>query len=1181
MMSKTPNLHIWLIAVATTLTIWSASATADIIYVDPNAPGIYVDPNDPGPVHNGNSWPKAYNYLQDALSDAEFGDRIRVASGSYRPDQDAEHPNGSNSTSATFKLENGVEIYGGYAGYGEPDPNARDTDMYESILTGVLSTKKSRHVVTGTGTNATAVLDGFTITGGNAVNTSGGGMLNNSGSPTLIDCLFIDNSTTAFGGGIYNGTGSAPTLSDCSFENNWATKNGGGLYNLSSSPTIRNCAFTGNSAGQLGGGLCNYDGSNPDIINCTFDDNFAGLRGGGIYNWSSTTELELINCAFKGNSAAHFGGAICNWNSTAQLFGCLFSGNRADLDGGAMYNRSYNTMVTNCTFSANEALGNGGAIFNELANPTIANCIFWANTDSSGSPEPAQIQGGLPQVTHSCIQDDNPNDSYVPFECPDCNNIDDDPMFVQAPSDGGDGWGDDPCTPAIDEGANDDFGDLHLLPGSPCIDAADNTMVPPDTHDLDDDLDTGELTPLDPDYNPRFIDDPATTNTGIPDPSHDPNVIVDMGAYEYQLVAEEKYCGGTGTAEDPYQICDPNHMQEIGANPEDWDKHFKLMADIDLGRYTGTQFNIIGYYAVGAAKPFTGIFDGNDHAISNFTYSTTEGYDIGLFGTVGGFGESVTAEIKNLGLINPNVDASGEYATGSLVGSLWLGKITNCYVQSGSVSGLGEFWGATGGLAGYAEGDITDCHVSSVDVSGTLGVGGLVGTYAFEMFMPPYYTVQGCSATGSVEGNSDVGGLVGAFGFGTISECYSTATVTAADTGAGGLFGVIGYNQTGTWGTISDCYARGNIFGNNEVGGLVGRNNGGPISNCYSAGLVEGTTYVGGFVGVSVDGSNNNCFWDSTINPLLPGLGTGDIDPNVIGETTENMQTETTYTDAGWDFVDESANGTEDIWKICNGAAYPRLWWEYRALDGDVNNDCQVNLVDLAIVSYQWLDEPGIPSADIAPPGGDGEVNSDDLLVVAANWLTGAEVPAGEITVNLSMDDLWMYQNVGSSTLSNLTATVSIVDDPAGNGSYSYSWEFILPGDVTVGPSTKSGGGPGDTSWNFASPNCNEPAGLSDLGQAFTVKVTVTGDDYANTGSAEAQFGIALLADVNNDTAVTVVDRSIINAFWRMGSAGSFTFKDCNVNSDDSVNGTDRSIANAVLLGLLGQNTVSQPCPFR
>ncbi len=106
-------------------------------------------------------------------------------------------------------------------------------------------------------------------------------------------------------------------------------------------------------------------------------------------------------------------------------------------------------------------------------------------------------------------------------------------------------------------------------------------------------------------------------------------------------------------------------------------------------------------------------------------------------------------------------------------------------------------------------------------------------------------------------------------------------------------------------------------------------------------------------------------------------------------------------------------------------------------------------------------------------------------------------------------------------------------------------------------------------------------AGLSDLGQAFTVKVTVTGENFGNTGTAETQFGIALLGDANNDGVVNVADRSIINAFWRLGAAGPFTFRDCNVNCDGAVNVADRSIANAVWRGVLGQNYVTGPCPLR
>jgi hypothetical protein len=46
------------------------------------------------------------------------------------------------------------------------------------------------------------------------------------------------------------------------------------------------------------------------------------------------------------------------------------------------------------------------------------------------------------------------------------------------------------------------------------------------------------------------------------------------------------------------------------------------------------------------------------------------------------------------------------------------------------------------------------------------------------------------------------------------------------------------------------------------------------------------------------------------------------------GMTTSEMQTPNTFIEAGWDFVDETANGTEDIWWILEGQDYPRLWWE-------------------------------------------------------------------------------------------------------------------------------------------------------------------------------------------------------------------------------------------------------------
>jgi len=189
------------------------------------------------------------------------------------------------------------------------------------------------------------------------------------------------------------------------------------------------------------------------------------------------------------------------------------------------------------------------------------------------------------------------------------------------------------------------------------------------------------------------------------------------------------------------------------------------------------------------------------------------------------------------------------------------------------------------------------------------------------------------------------------------------------------------------------------------------------------------------------------------------------------------------------------------------------------------------------------------------------------------------------ISVDLALDHQWMYQNVQTSTStstdSRLTAGVSITDDPSANSSYTYQWDIILPSDVTTAPSTFSGGGTGDLSWTFVAPGCDEPTGISDLGETFQVKVTVTGNDYGNTGSAQLQFGIALLGDVNNDRVVDVADRGITNAFWRTGSAGPFTLADCDVNCDGLIDVADRSITNAIWRGLLGSNSITNSCPLR
>lgn len=379
------------------------SAVTRIIYVDAHSNGAA----------DGSSWANAYNYLQDALADANTPEKpieIRVAQGIYKPDRGANQTPGDRK--ATFQLINGVIMRGGYAGLGEPDPDARDITLYATTLSGDLAgndadvndpadlqdepsrADNSWHVVTGSGTDETAVLDGFSIVAGNSKggDFAGAGMCNVLGSPTVMNCTFYGN-TAHFGGGMYN-LDSNPKVTDCNFVSNY----GGGMYNNNSSPKLVNCAFTNNVAlVMLGGGASNTWYSSPTFTGCVFSQNRAG-DGGAMYN-STDSKATLINCTFTGNTATFAnGGAIYNNGSSATLIGCTFTANstRDRMGrGGALYSDWWSNLTAkNCTFSSNQASKDGGAIYNNLGDLTLSNCTFTQNRISPAGGPAAFAWGG-------------------------------------------------------------------------------------------------------------------------------------------------------------------------------------------------------------------------------------------------------------------------------------------------------------------------------------------------------------------------------------------------------------------------------------------------------------------------------------------------------------------------------------------------------------------------------------------------------------------------------------------------------------------------------------------------------------------------------------------------------------------------------------------------------------------
>jgi hypothetical protein len=383
-----------------------------------------------------------------------------------------------------------------------------------------------------------------------------------------------------------------------------------------------------------------------------------------------------------------------------------------------------------------------------------------------------------------------------------------------------------------------------------------------------------------------------------------------------------------------------------------------MIDDIDLAGYVfdkaviAPDVNETNWWFDGT--PFTGVFDGNDHTISNLTI--TGGRYLGLFGQLGSWNVQALGEIKNLGVLDVNVAGSG-LCVGGLVGKNYYGGITTSY-STGTVSGLNNVGGLVGynrdsaflswyiyymvavthcystsavsgdsyvgGLVGYNCGTVTECY-STGEVNGTdYSIGGLVGSNDGDVIQ--------CYSTSGVNGNNGVGGLVGSQDRGTVTQCYSTGIVS----GTNCVGGLVGENagKDESLAMIFNSYAKGSVTGFSHVGGLVGKNGYyrssgwmdppyrgiGTIFNCYSVSTVTGSDSMGGLVGSEACGQIDNSFWDIQISGQSTSAGG-------VGLTTAQMKDPNIFMAYGWDFVGQP-DGPSDIWAKPEDGSYPVLWWQ-------------------------------------------------------------------------------------------------------------------------------------------------------------------------------------------------------------------------------------------------------------
>ena len=327
------------------------------------------------------------------------------------------------------------------------------------------------------------------------------------------------------------------------------------------------------------------------------------------------------------------------------------------------------------------------------------------------------------------------------------------------------------------------------------------------------------------------------------------------------------FAGGTGTAEDPYQIANGAQLAYLASSVNSGEtyeeKNFVLTANIDLNGLPWTPIaNSFSDALLGGSdyRVFAGNFDGNGYTISNVSIgSETTPFESDVFGLFG----ATEGKISNLNLDTVSIHGIAKIAS------------------------IGAVVGFAGGLVGYSGGSIENCHVTglTMDMSAPSNVyaaaywvGGLVGA------LDGTQLINECSVSGSITekaGKGSIGGLIGELGKAakiTYSRSNVTVNVKADSRGGADVGGFIGKGngKTDAETVIRNCYATGNVTGGAYTGGFAGGLWGLNIKNCYASGNVsQAAAAMASFVGTDASdsayyGSITNCFTTGSVTGSSP-----------------------------------------------------------------------------------------------------------------------------------------------------------------------------------------------------------------------------------------------------------------------------------------------------------------------
>jgi len=307
--------------------------------------------------NDGSTWANAFQgqiAVQSALAVSQPGDQLWCAAGSYKPTL-------GTTTTISFVLSDGVELYGGFVG-SETQLEQRNPAANPTILTGLLGTTNSLHVIESTNVGANTMLDGFTVRDGRASTFSLPG---------------------GAGGGILCSYGAGPTVRNCTFTANYAAWQGGAVFADGSALTLENCRFvsnTGDASQGWGGAVALGGGSQATILDCTFESNSAA--NGGALQLIDSGETTVVQCIFHDNSA----------------FSSIQSG------GGAILVQYGNLVMRQCIVVDNHATAGSVGGIASLALLNLCNNIIYFNNGPGGAQGLLNNVQSANLCTWCCVQ---------------------------------------------------------------------------------------------------------------------------------------------------------------------------------------------------------------------------------------------------------------------------------------------------------------------------------------------------------------------------------------------------------------------------------------------------------------------------------------------------------------------------------------------------------------------------------------------------------------------------------------------------------------------------------------------------------------------------------------------------------------------------------------------------------